>query len=253
MKKLQNKTLFITGGLSVIGKACAIAAAKEGANIVVAARKSVNVDRAIEEIKWDNPKAIFIDCDVSVEAEVQAAIEKTIRVFGSLDVALNNTVFRCKPNEVGEVAEKAWLKVVDSNLNGVHYVMQQELTQMAKQKNGVIVNMTAIFGSMGFESSPQGVAANQGVMGLTLTSALEFATLGIRLNSICPGFFDTPPQAKGGITGSEEVKQHVNNAVPRTRSDKAAQIINSFIFLSCADSSFATGNIIEIGGGYIVL
>ncbi|MBC7523380.1 MAG: SDR family NAD(P)-dependent oxidoreductase [Flavobacterium sp.] len=91
MKKLENKTVFITGGLAGIGKACAIAAAQEGANIVVAGMKSGTTDRAMEEIKKENPKAIFIKCDVSVFNHVKLAIEKTIAIFGTLDVALNNT------------------------------------------------------------------------------------------------------------------------------------------------------------------
>lgn len=253
MKKLQNKTVFITGGLTGIGKACAIAAAKEGANIAVADFKSNITDKAMKEIKIENPKALFIECDVSIYAQVQLAIEKTISVFGSLDVALNNTGIGSKPNKVDNITDRAWLKVIDVNINGVFNVMQHELTQMAKQKNGVIINMASIFGKVGFASTSHCNAAKEGVMKLTLTSALEFATKGIRINSICPGYFDTPSLAKGGITGSAEVKQHITDTNPIKRHGKSEQIVKGFIFLSCDDSTFVSGNILEIGGGYFSL
>lgn len=253
MKKLESKTVFITGGLSGIGKACAIAAAKEGANIAVADIKSDIADKAMEEIKIENPQAIFIACDVSVFAQVQLAIEKTISVFGTLDVALNNSGIGDNPNKPYNITDKAWLKVIDVNLNGIINVMRHELTQMAKQKNGVIVNMASIFGKDGFASSSHGVVAKQGVIGLTLTSALEFATEGIRINAICPGFFDTPSLAKGGISGAAEVKQHIIDSNPMKVKCKSEQIVNGFIFLSCDDSSFVSGNILEIGGGYLAL
>lgn len=253
MKKLENKTVFITGGLSVIGKACAIAAAKEGANIVVAGVKSAAVDRAMKEIKKENTKAIFIDCDSSEVDEVQLAIEKTIAIFGTLDVALNNSVYRSKTSKLGKKANQAWLKVIDNNLNGVQQLMQHELTQMAKQKNGVIVNMATIFGDEGYASNSHGILANDSIVESTLTSALAFATSGIRVNVICPGFFDTTSLAKGGITGYAEVRNHISSTTLTKIVDKSEQIIRSFLFLSCADSSFASGNVVEIGGGYIVV
>ena len=254
MKKLQDKTVFISGGLSEISKACAIAAATEGANIAVADIKSNKTDKAMQEIKNVNPKAIFIECDVSVFAQVQLAIEKTLSVFGTLDVALNNTGIGDKPNKVNNMTDKAWLKVIDVNLNGVFNVMQHELTQMAKQKNGVIVNIASIFGkSSAATSSSKFGAAHDSVMGLTLTSALEYSTEGIRINAICPGFFETPSLAKGGISGYAEIKKHIINSNSRQHLCKSEQIVSGFIFLACNDSSFVSGNIIEIGGGYLAL
>ncbi len=253
MKKLENKTVFISGGLSEISLACAIAAAREGANIAVADVKSNYVDKAMRKIKAENPKAIFIACDVSVYGQLQLAIEKTISVFGSLDVALNNAGIGGEPKKINNLKDKAWLKVIDVNLNGVFHVMQQEITQMAKQKNGVIVNMASIFGKIGATTSSNYGAAKDGVMGLTLTSALEYATEGIRINAICPGFFDTPSLVKGGITGYAEVKKHIISSNPMQLLCKSEQIVSGFIFLSCDDSIFASGNILEIGGGYSAL
>lgn len=139
MKKLENKTVFITGRLSGIGKACALAAAKEGANIAIADIKSEHTDLVLAELKKENPKAIFIECNVSLYAQMQAAIEKTVSTFGSLDVALNNAGIGGKPNKVGEMEEQDWLKVIGINLNGVFYGMRHQLAQMATQKRALLL------------------------------------------------------------------------------------------------------------------
>lgn len=251
MKKLENKTVFITGGLSGIGKACAIAAAKEGANIAVIDMTSSIADKAMEEIRKENPKAIFIECDVSVFVQVQAAVQKVISTFGSLDVALNNAGIAGEACRVGEMTEEAWLKVMDVNLNGVFNCMRHELAQMIKQKSGVVVNMSSILGKVGFATSSHYVAAKHGVIGLTQAAALEYGSEGIRINAICPAFIDTPMLAQAGITTNKEAKQHVIDLHPMKRLGKPEEIANSFIFLACNDSSFITGTSLEIDGGYL--
>jgi NAD(P)-dependent dehydrogenase (short-subunit alcohol dehydrogenase family) len=254
MKKLEHKTVFITGGLSGIGKACAIAAAREGANIAVADMKPVDVEEAMRDILQENNKAIFIECDVSVFAQVESAIEKTVSTFGSLDVALNNAGIGGEPNKVGDMTEAAWLKVIGVNLNGVFNCMRHELVQMAKQQNGVIVNMASILGRVGFATSSHYVAAKHGVIGLTQTAALEYATEGIRVNAICPGFIDTPLLVKGGISDENAgIKQQIIGLHPMKRLGRAEEIANGFIFLACGDSSFVSGTAIEIDGGYLAL
>ncbi len=253
MNKLENKTVFITGGLSGIGKACAIAAAKQGANIAVADMKSDNSEKALQEIKNENPTAIFIECDVSKFDQVQQAIAKTVSAFKTLDVALNNAGIGGEPNKVGDMTEQAWLKVIGVNLNGVFNCMKHELTQMAKQKSGVIVNMSSILGKVGFASSSHYVAAKHGVIGLTQTAALEYAPEGIRINAICPGFIDTPLLVKGGISENSDVKQHIIDLHPMKRLGKADEIANGFIFLASDDSSFVSGTTLEIDGGYLAI
>lgn len=253
MKKLENKTVFITGGLSGIGKACAIGAAKEGANIVVADMKSANTDKVMQEIKKENAKAIFIECDVSVFAQVQTTIEKSVTTFGTLDVALDNAGVGGEPNKVGDMTEEAWLKVIGINLNGVFNCMKHELAQMVKQKKGVIVNMASILGKVGFATSSHYVAAKHGVIGLTQTAALEYVTEGICINAICPGFIDTPLLTKGIISDHADVKQQIIDLHPMKRLGKSAEIANGFIFLASDDSSFVSGTSLEIDGGYLAI
>lgn len=247
MKKLENKTVFITGGISGIGKACAIAAAKEGANIAIADMKSDAVLEAMNEIKKENPTAIFIECDVSDFEQVKIAIEKVISTFGTVDIALNNAGIGGEANKVGDLTSEAWLKVIGVNLNGVFNCMKFELAQMEKQKKGVIINMSSILGKVGFPTSSHYVAAKHGVIGLTQTAALEYATQGIRINAICPGFIDTPLLSKINDTD----KQHIIDLHPMKRLGKSEEIANGFIFLASEDSSFISGTTIEIDGGYL--
>jgi NAD(P)-dependent dehydrogenase (short-subunit alcohol dehydrogenase family) len=251
MKKLENKTVFITGGLSGIGKACAIAAAKEGANIALADMKSPNNDKAFEEIIRENPKAIFIECDVSVFTQVQSAVQKVVLTYGTLDVALNDAGIGGKPNKVGDMAESDWLKVIGVNLNGMFFCMKHELIQMMKQKKGVIVNMSSILGKVGLAESSHYVASKHGIIGLTQTAALEYAIEGIRINAICPGFVDTPLLNKLDLSHHADVKQHICDLHPMKRLGTSEEIAQGFIFLASDESSFVTGTTLEIDGGFL--
>ena len=251
MKKLENKTVFITGGLSGIGKACALAAAKEGANIAITYRKSAHADQAIDVMKKQNAKTIFIECDVAIFTQVQTAIEKVVSTFGALDVALNSAGISGDPSKIGDMTEQAWINTIGINLNGVFYCMKHELAQMAKQKKGVIVNLSSVLGKTGFATAAHYVAAKHGVIGLTQTAALEYAGEGIRVNAICPGFIDTPMIAKSGIGKHTEIKQHIVDLHPMKRMGTADEIANGFIFLACDDSSFVTGTTLEIDGGFL--
>jgi NAD(P)-dependent dehydrogenase (short-subunit alcohol dehydrogenase family) len=251
MKRLENKTVFITGGLSGIGKECAIAAAKEGANVAIADLNSDLTANVMAEIRKENSHAVFIECDVSVFAQVQITVNKVISTFGSLDVALNNAGIGGEANRVGDMSEDGWLKVINVNLNGIFYCMKYELARMTKQKSGVIVNMSSILGKAGFANSSNYVAAKHGIIGLTQTAALEYAAEGIRINAICPGFIDTPLLKNAGISENTDLKKYIVGLHPMKRLGKSEEIASGFIFLASDDSSFMTGTSVEIDGGYL--
>jgi NAD(P)-dependent dehydrogenase (short-subunit alcohol dehydrogenase family) len=249
MDRLKGKTVFITGGISGIGKACSLAAAREGANVAVADLKSDDTESVLNEIRKENPDAIFIECDVSDFEAVRGAVQKVIVTFGTLDVALNNAGISGEPNKVGEMSEEGWLKVIAVNLNGVFNCMRHELAHMAKQGSGSIINMASILGKVGFATSSHYVAAKHGVIGLTQTAALEYAAEGIRVNAMCPGFIETPLLEKGGI--NEDVKQAIISLHPVQRLGTSEELTGGFIFLASDESSFVTGTSLEIDGGYL--
>lgn len=251
MKRLENKTVFITGGLSGIGKACAVAAAKEGANIAIADLKSDTVEKTMDEIRRYNDLAVFVECDVSIFKQVEFAIKQVINTFSSLDVALNNAGIGGKADKVGGMSEEAWLKVINVNLNGIFYCMKHELIQMSKQKKGVIVNMSSIFGKVGFANSSHYVAAKHGIIGLTQSAALEYATDGIRINALCPGFVETPLLTNAGIRENTDLQRYIIGLHPVKRLGTSEEIASAFIFLASDDSTFMTGTALEMEGGYL--
>lgn len=251
MHKLKDKTVFITGGLSGIGKACAISAATEGGNIAIIDLVSPQTDLIMAEIRKINPRALFINCDVSSFTGVKNAIEKTILTFGSLDIALNNAGIGGIASNIGDMTEEAWLQVININLNGVFNCMKHQLNYMSTQKSGVIINMSSILGKVGFAGAAHYVAAKHGIIGLTQTAALEYATLGIRINALCPAFIDTPLLTKGGLSTDKKVADSIIARHPVKRLGSSAEIATGFIFLASPESSFITGTALEIDGGYL--
>lgn len=251
MKRLENKSVFITGGLSGIGKECALMAAKEGANIAIADLKSDDSKEVLNEIQKINAKAIFIECDVSDFNQVENAINKVVDTFGSLDVAFNNAGIGGKSAKVGDLEAEDWTQVIDINLNGVFNCCRHELKQMETQKRGVIINMSSILGKVGFATSSHYSAAKHGVIGLTQTAALEYAQDGIRINALCPGFISTPLMDKSGINEDKDTKKLIESKHAMNRMGKSKEIANAFIFLASDESSFATGSAFEIDGGYL--
>jgi len=251
MKKLENKTVFVTGGLSGIGRACAVAAAEEGANVVVADIKSVALDEAMREITAESPKSIFVECDVKAKDQIESAVAQVVEKFGSIDVALNNAGVPGESKRLGELTEEEWNYVIHVNLTGIFNCMRAELGYMVKQKGGVIVNMSSVLGKAGFSTSSAYVAAKHGVIGITKAAALEYALDGIRINAICPGFINTPMLTKEGINEDEKVKQRIIGLHPMNRLGTAVEIAKSFIFLATDDSSFITGSSLDVDGGYL--
>jgi NAD(P)-dependent dehydrogenase (short-subunit alcohol dehydrogenase family) len=251
MKRLEHKTVFITGGLSGIGKACAVAAAAEGANVVVIDVKSVNYDAAMQAIQAENESAIFIECDVTFSDQVKSAISQTIKAFGSLDVALNNAGIAGGGDRVGDLKEEDWNSVIHVNLTSVFVCMKYELTQMSQQKRGVIINMSSILGKVGFTNSAAYIAAKHGVVGLTQAAALDYAAEGIRVNALCPGFIQTPLLTQEGITDNEKAMSQVIALHPMKRLGTAEEVAKGFIFLATDDSAFMTGSTLDMDGGYL--
>ena len=141
--------------------------------------------------------------------------------------------------------------MIGVNLNGVFNGMKHELTQMSKQKKGVIVNMSSILGKVGFANSSHYVAAKHGIIGLTQTAALEYATDGIRINTICPGFIETPLLTNADLTKDSDLQKYIIGLHLMKRVGKSDEIAAGFIFLASDDSSFITGTTLEIDGGYL--
>lgn len=249
--RLQDKVAMVTGGSSGIGRAAALAFAREGAKVVVA---DVNIEGSSETVRIINESggdACFIKCDVSNAAEVQAMVKKTVELYGSLDCAFNNAGIEGTSASVADYPPDAWDRVIGINLTGVFLCMKYEIEQMLAQGAGAIVNNASILGVVGFANASAYTAAKHGVLGLTKTAALEYAAKGIRVNSVCPAFIATPMLERAGITSNPEMNTVVEGMHPVGRLGRPEEIAEVAVWLCTDAASFVHGHGMLIDGGYV--
>lgn len=246
--EFKNKVAIVTGGSSGIGRATALAFAKKGAKVVVVDWKE-NTD-TIDLIKKSGGEALFIKCDVSKPSDVKAMIEKTIATFGRLDYAFNNAGIEGESAPVQDCTEENWDKTIGVNLKGIWLCMKYEIPEMLKQGKGTIVNCSSVAGLVGFAGLPAYVASKHGVIGLTKTSALECAKLGIRVNAVCPGVIQTPMIDR--LTGKDkEAIEQFTGLEPVGRFGQPEEIANAVIWMCSDEASFVTGHAMAVDGGFV--
>jgi len=244
---LTGKVAFITGGGSGIGEACSISLAMAAASVVIADRDLVGGQRVADKIVAGGQKAFAINLDVSNDEAVGKAIAETITKFGRLDIAVNNAGIGGDQALTGDQSVEGWRKVLSINLDGVFYCMRHELAAMKKSGGGSIINMASILGAVGFANAAGYVAAKHGVVGLTQTAAIEYATEGIRVNAVGPGFINTPllsalpKEAMAGIAALH----------PMNRLGTAEEVAALVTFLASPQASFITGSYYPVDGGYL--
>ncbi|NUM50906.1 MAG: SDR family oxidoreductase [Flavobacteriales bacterium] len=244
----KNKVAIITGGSFGIGKATAIAFAKKGARVAIA--DLVEDAETVNAIKALGGEAIFIKCDVSKTEDVKAMIGKTISTFGRLDYAFNNAGIEGSNGTTQECTEENWDKTIAVNLKGIWLCMKHEIPEMLKQGKGIIINCASIAGLVGFPGLPAYVASKHGVIGLTKTSALECAKLGIRVNAVCPGAIKTPMIDR--ITGNKkEVEAQFAGMEPIGRLGQPEEVANAVLWLCSDEASFVTGHAMTVDGGWV--
>ena len=192
MKKLNNKIVFITGGNSGIGKACALQAAIEGANVVVADLAGADHAGTLKELSALGGEHLFVPIDVASADSVMAAVAATVQRFGRLDVALNNAGVGGPYSGIHDMPDAVWLRIIDINLTGVFYCVKHELLQFLKQGGGVIVNMASLAGPKAEHGLAPYTAAQHGVLGLAQNSAVQDGEQHTRASAICPYCVETP-------------------------------------------------------------
>ena len=250
-----GKVAFVTGAASGIGRATALAFAREGASVAVSDISEQNVRETARMIEEAGGRALAIRCDVTRAEDVKAALDKTIEAFGRLDAAFNNAGVEQAPKATAEITEEEWDRIIGIDLRGLFLCMKYEIPLLLKQGGGAIVNTSSGAGVKGFQDQAAYVAAKHGVVGLTKSAALDYAPQNIRINAVCPGIIDTPMMDRfGGGTpeGKERELASAAAAEPIGRAGKPEEIAAAVVWLCSDAASFVTGHAMVVDGGQTV-
>jgi NAD(P)-dependent dehydrogenase (short-subunit alcohol dehydrogenase family) len=241
-----GKVALVTGGGSGIGESIVRALAARGAMVVVADFNLSAAEGIASDLGGDK-KARAVKVDVADAASCEAMVKSTIDVFGRLDIAVNNAGIGGDASPTGEYSIESWNRVIDVNLNGVFYGMRYQIPAMLRNGGGAIINMASILGSVGFATSAAYVAAKHGVVGLTKSAAIEYATQGIRVTSVGPGFITTPLIAQNLDEGAQK---SISELHAMKRMGKPEEVAALVCFLASDEASFITGSYHVVDGGY---
>ena len=245
---LENKVAIVTGAGSGIGRSVALAYAREGAKVVVADIDEAGGTETVRQIKAQSGEALFVKSDSSSAEGNRLLVEDTVKHYGGLHIACNNAGIGGPIAMTGEYPVDGWDKVIAINLSGVFYGMRYQLPAILKSGGGALINMASILGNVGARFSPAYVAAKHGVVGLTKTTALEYANQNIRVNAVGPGYIMTPLLTKN-LT--KEMMDGVAALHPIGRLGQPEEVAELVLWLSSDKASFVTGAYYPVDGGYL--
>jgi NAD(P)-dependent dehydrogenase (short-subunit alcohol dehydrogenase family) len=244
---MSKSVVLITGALTGIGRATALAFAHEGADVVVSGRRDEAGLALATELRALGAEAEFIRADVRHEDDVKNLVDKTVARFGRLDVAVNNAGTEGTPGPVTEQSAESYAATFDTNVLGVLLSMKHELRVMQAQGSGSIVNLSSTMGHRGAPGASLYTASKHAVEGLTKSAALEGAAFGVRVNAVAPGPIETAMLDR--FTGSADRKAGLVAGVPLKRAGRPEEIADAIVFAASTKASFITGQIISVNGG----
>ena len=244
---VEGRVALVTGGGSGIGRQACLVFSREGAQVVVCDVVLEGGEETVSQIRQAGGQAMFIQADVAQAAEVEAVVARTVETYGRLDCAYNNAGIAGRTARVADDSEQNWDRVLSINLKGVWLCLKYEIAHMLTQGSGAIVNTASDAGLIGLRRAGTYVASKHGVVGLTKTAALEYATSNIRVNAVCPGPIDTP-MLRGA---SERVIDAMATAQPNGRLGQPREIAEAAVWLCSDAASFVTGHPMPVDGGYL--
>jgi len=250
---LKNKVVIITGARRGMGKADAILFAENGAKVCLADISQEECEKVADEIKKNGGEAMAVKCDVTNEKEVEAMVKKTVDKWGKLDILVNNAGI-CQFKPFLEMTEDEWKRTLDVNLKGYFLCAKAAAKEIIKNKSGAIVNIASIvMGQMGkgMAGLAHYSASKGGIAALTKTLALELAPYNVRVNAIAPGAIDTPMASSAEM--DPKMLEMTLAMIPLHRMGKAEEIANTVLFLSSEASSYITGSIVVVDGGWLAM
>jgi NAD(P)-dependent dehydrogenase (short-subunit alcohol dehydrogenase family) len=244
---MNTPVVLITGALTGIGRATALAFAKEGAHIVISGRRDDAGEKLVAELRALGAEAEYWRTDVRHDQDLRDLVDKTIAHFGRLDVAVNAAGTEGKPGPVTEQTAESYAATFDTNVLGTLLSMKHELRVMLPQHHGSIINVSSTYGRIGTAGASVYVASKHAVEGLTKSAALEAAEFGVRVNVVAPGPVDTSMLDR--FTGTAEKKAGLVTGVPLKRVGKPDEIAQMIVFLASDKASFSTGATFAADGG----
>src|SRR6184192_3692417 len=247
----ENKVALVTGAGSGMGLATAKAFAEAGAAVVLAEIDENAVRKAAEELVSAGQKAMAVRCNVADEADVATMIEQTVSTFGHLDAAYNNAGVQSPAVETADASGEEFERVNAINLRGIWSCMKYELLQMREQGSGAIVNCSSIGGLVGIAGRAMYHAGKHGVLGLTKSAALEYASRGIRINAVCPGTIDTP-MVTDMLAKEPDAMKEIMRDQPIGRLGRPEEIAAAVLWLCSPGASFVIGHGLVVDGGYTI-
>ncbi|MBD2100013.1 SDR family oxidoreductase [Leptolyngbya sp. FACHB-261] len=247
---LKDKVALVTGGTSGIGRATAIAYAQQQAKVVVVGRRMDEGKETVRLIKEAGGEAIFVQADVTKEADVEAMVDKAVGVFGRLDIAFNNAGTVGENPSLIEQTEAEYDRTMNVNVKGVWLLMKHEIAQMLKQGSGSIVNTSSAVGIVAYPIQPLYAASKHAVVGLTKAAALQYAKAGIRINAVAPAAIETD-MLEAATGGQDEAKAYITGLHPIRRIGTPLEVANAVLFLSSDLASFTTGATLLVDGGFV--
>ena len=245
--QVTGPAVLITGALTGIGRATALAFAREGARVVVSGRHEDKGNALVSELQEIGAEATFIKSDVRHDDEVRALVDETVKQFGRLDVAVNNAGTEGKPGPLTDQTAESYAATFDTNVLGTLLSMKHELRVMLPQGSGSIVNVSSTYGRAGAPGASVYVASKHAVEGLTKSAALEAAGSGVRVNVVAPGPIETGMLNR--FTGTDERKAGLIAGVPLKRVGRPEEIAQTIVFVASDKASYVTGASIAVDGG----
>jgi NAD(P)-dependent dehydrogenase (short-subunit alcohol dehydrogenase family) len=244
---MSNPVVLITGALTGIGRATALAFAHQGASIVVSGRGDDAGQALATELRALGAEAEFVRADVRHESEVQNLIDKTVARFGRLDVAVNNAGTQGQVGPITDQTAESYAATFDTNVLGVILSMKHEVRVMQGQGSGSIINISSTYGHEGAAGASIYVGSKHAVEGITKSVALEIAKSGIRVNGVAPGPTDTGMLTR--FTGTPENKAALVTSVPMGRLGLSEELAKAIVFIASDEASFITGHVLNVDGG----
>jgi NAD(P)-dependent dehydrogenase (short-subunit alcohol dehydrogenase family) len=246
---LDGKVALVTGASSGIGRAVALAYAREGACVVVSDVDAAGGAETVALVRQAGGKASFFAADVADPAACAALAQHAVDTYGRLDVACNNAGIGGEQNPTADYSLESWQRVLAINLSGVFYCMKYQIPAMLAAGGGSVVNMASILGRVAFADSVAYVAAKHGVLGLTKTAAVEYAPKGVRVNAVGPAFIRTPLIA--ALEQNPEAYSALVGLHPIGRLGTSEEVAELVLWLSSEKASFVTGSYYPVDGGYL--